>query len=121
MSKFDIIEFLSGLTGYVFSKAVLKRIALERRVWDVEDFSELTQQDIDLLRADLLYTAYLSPNVWASATNQHGSFANTVGSQTIYAEERERLYNMFYNIYKKYDDDKIEELDNVGGSLEWLS
>ena len=121
MIKFDILEFLSGLTGYVFDKAVLKRIALERRVWDVEDFSALTQQDIDLLRADLLYTAYLSPNVWASATNQHGSFAKTIGSQTIYAEERERLYNMFYNIYKKYDDDKLEELDNVGGSLEWLS
>lgn len=119
MSKFDIIEFLSGLTGYVFDKAVLKRIALERRVWEVEDFSALKQQDIDLLRADLFYTAYFSPNVWASSTNQHGGFSKTVGSQTIYAEERERLYNMFYNIYKKYDDDKLDLL--TGGTLDWLS
>jgi hypothetical protein len=120
MSKFDIIEFLSGLTGYVFDKAVLKRIALERSVYDVKDYIELTTQDVDLLRADLLYTAYLSPNVWASSTNQHGSFARTVGSQTIYASEREKLYNIFYNIYKKYNDEKLEGLDNVGGTLEWL-
>ena len=120
MGNFDIIEFLSGLTGYVFDKAVLKRIALERRVYNVKNYSELTTQDIDLLRADLLYTAYLSPNVWASSTSQHGSFARTVGSQTIYASEREKLYNMFYNIYKKYDDEKVEDLDSVGGTLEWL-
>ena len=30
--KFDIIEFLSGLTNYVFDKAVLKTIALGRDV-----------------------------------------------------------------------------------------
>ena len=121
MGKFDIIEFLSGLTGFVFDKAVLKRIALERQVYNVDVFGKLTAQDIDLLRADLLYTAYLSPNVWASYTNQHGSFSKTVGSQTIYASEREKIYNMFYNIYKKYDDEKLEELENVGGTLEWLS
>lgn len=120
MGKFDIIEFLSGLTGYVFDKAVLKRIALERRVYDIADYNQLTTQDVDLLKADLLYTAYLSPNVWASSTTQHGSFAKTIGSQTIYVSERERLYNMFYNIYKKYNDEKLDEIEGVDGTLQWL-
>ena len=41
MEEFDILEYLSGLTGYVFDKAVLKRIAWEREVSDVTSFDEL--------------------------------------------------------------------------------
>ena len=61
--RFDIIEFLSGLTNYVFDKAVLKRIALDRGVLSVTSYSELDDKTKDLLRADLLLAAYLSPNV----------------------------------------------------------
>lgn len=108
--KFDILEYLSGLTSFVFDKAVLKRIALDRGVMNVTDYSELDAKTKDLLRADLLLAAYLSPNVWASATHSHGSFSQTVGSQTIYVEEKERIYNMLRNIYGKYEDEKLEEL-----------
>lgn len=118
--KFDIIEYLSGLTGFVFDKAVLKRIALDRGVYGVKCFSELTQQDKDLMRADLLLVAYLSPNVWASSTHAHGSFSETIGSQTVYTEDKERIYNQFINIYKKYNDEKLTEVEDLGGDLQWL-
>lgn len=118
--KFDIIEYLSGLTGFVFDKAVLKRIALDRGVYGVQCFSELTQQDKDLMLADLLLVAYLSPNVWASSTHAHGSFSETIGSQTVYTEDKERIYNQFINIYKKYDDEKLTEVEDLGGNLQWL-
>lgn len=117
--KFDIIEYLSGLTGYVFDKAVLKSIAFERDVVYVTSFDELDQKTIDLLRADLLYRAWLSPNVWASSTNKHGGFTRTVGSQTIYATEKERLYDIFMGIYRKYDDEKISEISD-SGTLQWI-
>ena len=118
--KFDIIEYLSGITGFVFDKAVLNRIALDRGVYGVQCFSELTQQDKDLMRADLLLVAYLSPNVWASSTQSHGSFSNTVGSQTIYAEEKERILNQIKSIYKKYDDEMLSEVEASDGTLQWL-
>lgn len=120
MNEFNIIEYLSGLTGYVFDKAVLTRVAYERGVQDVTDFEELDAKTKDLLKADLLYTAYLSPNVMASSTQSHGSYTKTIGSQTIYAAEKERLYNMFYNIYSKYEDDKIEEIKSNEATLQWL-
>ena len=103
METFDIIEYLSGLTQFTFDKAVLKRIAYDRDVIEVAEYEELDAKTKDLLRADLLYTAYISPNVWASSTNSHGSYTKSIGSQTIYAEEKERLYNTFVGIYKKYD------------------
>lgn len=108
--KFDILEYLSGLTSFVFDKAVLKRIALDRDVLNVTSYSELDDKTKDLLRADLLLAAYLSPNVWASYTHSHGSYSQTTGSQTIYIEEKERIYNMLRNIYSKYDDAKLEEI-----------
>ena len=108
--KFDILEYLSGLTSFVFDKAVLKRIALDRGVMSATSYSELDDKTKDLLRADLLLAAYLSPNVWASYTHSHGSYSQTTGSQTIYIEEKERIYNMLRNIYSKYDDAKLEEI-----------
>ena len=117
---FDIIEYLSGITGYVFDKAVLKRIALDRGVYGMQCFNELTQQDKDLLRADLLLVAYLSPNVWASSTHAHGSFSQTIGSQTIHTADKERLYNQFINIYTKYNDEKLSEIKDLDSNLQWL-
>ena len=73
----------------------------------------------DLLRADLLYTAYISPNVLASSTNSHGSYTKTIGSQTIYNEDKERIYNVFMGIYRKYNDEKLEEIDD-SSTLQWL-
>lgn len=119
-NAFDIIEYLSGLTQYTFDKAVLKRIALERNILDVTDFALLTTKDKDLARADLLYTAYLSPNVWASSTQSHGSYTKTIGSQTLYAVDREKIYKACLNIYRKYDDDKIEEIESNEGTLQWI-
>ena len=120
MNEFNIIEYLSGLTGFVFDKAVLKRIALERGVNEVTDYEELDAKTKDLLRADLLYAAYCSPNIWASSTQSHGSYTKTIGSQTLYVKDKERLYNMFYHIYKKYEDDKIEEIKANEATLQWL-
>lgn len=118
--KFDILDYLSGLTAYVFDKSVLKRVAMERGVMYAESIDEIDAKTRDLLRADLLYAAYLSPNVWASYTNQHGSYSKSVGSQTIYVEEKERLYNTFIAIYKRYDDDKLHEVDDAQSNLQWL-
>ncbi len=119
MATFDIIEYLSGLTQFVFDKSVLTRIAYDRCVVNTNTYEELDDKEKDLLRADLLYAAYISPNVWASSTNTHGSYTNSVGSQTIHFEEKERLYNTFVKIYKKYDDPMLEFIED-SGDLQWL-
>lgn len=118
--EFNILSYLAGLTGYVFDKDVLTRIAWEREVTDVSSYDELDQRTIDLLRADLLYAAYLSPNSWASSTNSHGSYSRTVGAQTMTNKDKERLYDMFISIYKKYGDEKYNEIEASQSSLQWL-
>ncbi|MGN1158421.1 MAG: hypothetical protein ACI4TK_19785 [Agathobacter sp.] len=106
--------------NYVLDGAVLRNIALHRGVSDVTEYSSLNKKTRDLLRADVLYSIYLSPNVWASDTKSHGAYTRTVGSQTIYTEDKENLYNIAYGIYKKYDDEMLEELESTENGLQWL-
>ena len=118
--KFDIIDYMSGLTGFVFDKSVLNRVALDRGIRDVEMYENIDDKTKELLKADLLYVAYMSPNVWASSTNSHGSYTKTIGGQTIYADTKERVYNTLLSIYKKYDDPKLEEILVSQGTVQFI-
>lgn len=119
--EFDIIKYLSGLLGgFIFDRATLEAIALERGVSDVTSFESLDSKTKELLRADLAYAAWCSPNTIASQSQKHGSYAKAVGQQVISESDRDRLYNIFSSIYKKYDDEKIASVDSDGGTLQWL-
>lgn len=109
MAQFDIIQYLEGLTAFVFDKAVLTRIAVERDVMDVTDYKQLTQQQKDLMLADLLYVIYTAPNYTASFTNQHGAYTQTIGSQRY--DTKKDVYNIMIGLYKKWDDSKLELLE----------
>ena len=117
MAEFSIIDYMSGLTGFVFDKSVLLRIATDRRVLQKKP-AELDQRDKDLLTADLLRVACLSPNTIASQTNQHGAFTRTVGSQQI--QSREELWNMMLRLYKKWNDEALEDIEASSGGLVWM-
>ena len=106
--EFDILEYMSGLTGFTFDKAVLTRIAFQRGVNEVTSYDELTERDEDLITADLLLTAYLSPNVWASFNQSHGSYKKGIGAQTVY--NKEELLDYLRGIYEEYDDSMLDKV-----------
>ena len=118
MASFDIIRYMSSLTGYVFDDAVLDRIALERNVAGVASFSEITEKDKDLLTADLLFVLYTSPSKSASISKKHGQFSMSIGGQTI--TDKDGIYNLMMRLYQKWEDPKAEELEDMGGGLEWM-
>ena len=94
---------MSGLTGFTFDKAVLTRIALDRGVSNVTNYAELTQRDKDLLTADLLLAAYLSPTTWASFNQSHGSYKKGIGAQTML--NKDDILDWLRRIYRKYDEE----------------
>ena len=118
MAGFDIIRYMSSLTGYTYDDAVLERIALERSVADVASFSDITEKDKDLLTADLLFVLYTSPSQSASFSKKHGQFSQSVGSQTI--TDKDNIFDTMMRLYNKWDDPKAEELESIGGGLEWM-
>lgn len=118
MAQFDIIKYISSLTGFVVDVATCERIAMERGVDGVTSIGELEQKDKDLLLADLLFTIYVSPNSSASITKQHGAYTHTIGSQTI--NTKNDIYNTMIALYRKWNDDKLEAVESMGGGLQWL-
>lgn len=119
--EFDIIKYISGLlAGFVFDKATLERIALDRGVMEVTSYEELDAKTKELLKADLAYSAYYSPTVWASSTQSHGSYSKSRGSQTVADNDKERLYNIFSSVYKKYDDPVLEQVEAEESNLQWM-
>ena len=118
MASFDIIRYMSSLTGYIFDDAVLERIALERNVAGVASFSDITEKDRDLLTADLLFVLYTSPSQSASFSQKHGQFSQSVGSQTI--TDKDNIFDTMMRLYTKWEDPKAEELEDMGGGLEWM-
>lgn len=113
---FDIIKYLSGLTSFVFDKAVLERVAMERDVYEITDYKELTQKQKDLCLADLLFVIYTAPNYTANMTVQHGAFSQTIGSQRY--DTKKDIYNVMVGLYKKWEDDKLGEVPSEG--LQWI-
>ena len=118
MAGFDIIRYMSSLTGYVFDDAVLERIALERNVAEVGSFSEITEKDKDLLTADLLFVLYTSPSQSASLSKKHGQFSQSIGSQII--TDKDNIFDTMMRLYQKWEDPKAKEVENMGGGLEWM-
>ena len=118
MASFDIIRYMSSLTGYIFDDAVLERIALERNVAGVASFTDSTEKDEHLLTAFLLFVLYTSPSHSASFSQKHGQFSQSVGSQTI--TDKDGIYNLMMRLYNKWEDPKAEELERMGGGLEWM-
>lgn len=116
--KFDIYEYLSGLTGFYVEKSILKRIAMERGVFHATALDDIDQQTRELCMADILFAMYMSPTSTPTSTKKHGNFSMTIGSQTI--NTKKDLRALCYYYYKKWDDDKLEELEQVDDGLQWL-
>lgn len=117
--QFDIITYMSTLTGFTFEKSVLERIAIERGVSEVTEYNQLEQKDKDLLLADLLFVAYTTPYQTSSLTKQHGAFSQTIGSQII--TDKKNLFNLITALYKKWNDDKVEIVNQMDGGLQWIN
>ena len=117
--SFDIYDYLSGLTGYVFDISVLKRVALNQGVSEVADYSELTEEQKDRCKIELLETLLITPHQSASQTNKHGEWQTQTGSQTLTAAVLDNINKELGRLYKKYDEqDKLDAIND--GTLQWL-
>ena len=120
-SKFNIINYLAGMTGFVFDKDVLQRIALDCGVSEVTEYSELTQENKDRCMMALLRTILNTPYSTASHTSKHGEWQEQIGSQSLTAAFSEDIRAQLKKLAKKYDDEELlEELEDMGATLQWM-
>lgn len=116
MARFDIIEYMSGLTTFVMDDSVLKAIAYERDVMNVTSFDDLSEMTRDLLTADILYRAYCGAANIPSFQHQHGQFSTSTGAQNI--ADKDTIGRQAYWLYRKWGDDKMFLIPQ--SSLNWM-
>lgn len=122
VQKFDILDYLSGLTNFVFDKSVLKRVALECGVSEVEAYAELTEEHRARCKAALLETIVFGVYQTASSTTQHGSYTLTVGSQTITQKSLASIKSELKRLYEKLgEEDKLDALNGSDGDVRWIN
>jgi hypothetical protein len=118
-TKFDIVDYAAnGLTGYTFERKQVEYAVMARGLQDVNDFSELSQQDIDLLTADLLKIIYTTPTQTASQTDSHGDFTKTRGSQ--YISDKKQIYEWMMALYKKWGENPFPTDAELEGGCSWI-
>lgn len=119
--SFNIINHLAGLTGFVFDKDVLVRVARECGVEGIEDYGDFTDELRDKCKIALLETVLESPHMTPSHTSKHGEWQEQIGSQTVTAAVLDNVRKSLRMLYKKYEmDDKVELLDDMDATLQWL-
>lgn len=106
------------MTGFVFDKPVLERIAMERGVAEVTSFEQLTERDKDLVLADMLFVIYTSPTQTSSLSKSHGNFSQTIGSQ--YISDKKNIYELMMKLYSKWGDAKANTVNVGGEGLQWM-
>lgn len=115
---FDIVEWLKREVGYDVPRGTLENKIMARGLSGVGDYSDLTQRDIDLLKADVIEYILLSPSTTASKSWSHGDQSRTIGSQvTTY---RDKLYDYMMGLYRKWNDPKAEDNEAMNGSVGWI-
>jgi hypothetical protein len=80
--EINILTYIRSLTGYYISESVATNIALKRGVLNVKNFEELSEQDIDLLEADVIFSLALRPPKTSSWSKSEGTNNNNIDGGT---------------------------------------
>lgn len=119
--RFDILEYLSGMTNFVFDISQLKRVAYDCGVIGITQYFELTDEMKDKCLIELLKLVVYGPITTASVSNKHGNYETTTGAQTISEDTLEAAKARLRTLLKKYNlDDDVDELDDSSGVLDWI-
>lgn len=121
MEKFDILDYLSGLTNFVFDKSVLKRVAIDNGAWGICYYGDLTDEIRDKCKIALLETIVYGVHQTANIKNRHGEWEMNVGSQVITAASLESIKSELRRLYRKWGEtEKLEALEDAGGGMTWI-
>lgn len=112
MSQFDTISYLGSLVGYPIKKEAIQRIAQERKVLNVDDWTEIDRRTRNLVLADILMVIFTSPNDTGSKSKTHNNFSVSIGGVKIY--NKAQVYELMMRLYEDPDRELWEALKDVG-------
>lgn len=105
----NIVTYLGGKIRFEVTADNIKSVLVDRGIADTADTSTLTQEELDLCYADILFIIWSStPTNTASWSKSHGNYKEAHGSETL--RDKTDIYNMMVKIYTLYLDEKLDQL-----------
>lgn len=115
--NFNVVDYLGTLIGYPIDAKAVERIAKERGLIDVEDWTAISRRDRNLVIADMLMILFTSPSNTGSKTRQHGDYSVTIGGKII--TDKNDIYSLMMKLYENPDAEIWESMKDVG-TCQWL-
>lgn len=112
MANFDVVTYLSSLVTYPLPKESIQRIAVERGVISVTDWTEIDRRTRNLCFADILMLMFTAPSNTGSKSKSHGDFSCTIGG--VILTDKNDVFALMMRLYKNPDLELWEALDNLG-------
>lgn len=112
MAIFDVKTYLASLVGYPIPKDAIQRIAVERDVISVKDWTEIDRRTRNLVLADILMVIFTSPNDTGNKSKTHNNFSASIGGVKIY--NKAQVYELMMRLYEDPDRELWEALKDVG-------
>lgn len=119
MMQFDIITYMSNMTGFTFERTALEQIAMNRGVSEINDFVELTTRQKNLILADMLFIIFTSYSNTGSTSKQHGDYSVTIGAKII--TDKTDIYKLMTALYQNPDSELGEVLSSYQGGVQWIN
>lgn len=98
-------------------KATVQRIAMERGLTSVHDWTEIQLRDRNLAIADMLMFIFTSPNNTGNRSKQHGDFSVSIGGVVLY--DKQDIYRLMMKLYENPDAELWENMADLGG-CQWM-
>lgn len=105
----NIVSYLGGKIRFEVTEDNIKSVLVDRGISETAETSTLTQEQLDLCYADVLFIIWSStPQTTASWSKSHGNYKEAHGSEVLM--DKTDIYNTMVRIYTLYLDEKIEQL-----------
>ena len=96
---YTIEDYLRGCVGFDVTDEMLKAVLVKRGIFPGTPVESLTEEDLDLAEAELLYRGITIPSVRGSVEDADGQWKHKEGETEFYVSDRvedfERLASLF--------------------------
>lgn len=112
MANFDVVTYLASLVTYPLPKESIQRIAVEREVISVKDWTEIDRRTRNLCLADILMLMFTAPNDTGNKSRSHGDYSVSIGGVKVY--NKAQIYDLMMKLYQDPDRELWEALNDIG-------
>ena len=104
---YTIEDYLRGCVGFTVTDDMIKAILVKRGIERGTPVDSLSERDLDLAEAELLYRGITIPSVRGSVEDADGQWKHKEGQTEFYATDKKAMLQRANELRVKWGEDKF--------------